>query len=382
MSSTDTEPRKPRLALRIFLVLLLLAAIAGVLGYLKMGQFKAMEAQNSVTPPPIAVTVASAEADRWTRHIRAIGTLVADQQVAITSEVPGIITSIGFESGDEVVENDLLVELDNRSELASLESAQASFDSANSQYQRMLQLKGKSFVTSNELDNQASLVDVAEAQLRVAQVALAKRRIFAPFSGRLGIREVDRGDYIVPGAPIVTLQALDRLLLNFNLPESNFNDLVKGQAVKFRVRSYPGRVFEARVKTWNPALDASTRNVLAQAEVDNRERLLAPGMFAELDVESREKIDVLTVPETAIFYNIYGEAAYVLENSAEPGQPPDYRLAPRQLDVAYREGGKAGVVKGLKDGDLVVTSGQQKLYPSLRVAIVDDPPDYQAASRN
>ena len=378
MSDTPTSTPRPRLWLRLLFILLLLAATAGVLAFFKVQQIQAQIAQGSQEPPPISVTVARAETAEWQRRVKAIGTLVAYQGVDITTEVSGIVKSIEFESGDEVAAGALLVSLDASTERANLESARAQFDSDNSQYQRLLKLKDQSFVTKNDIDTQASLVDISRARVTVAETALAKKRIYAPFSGKLGISQVDIGEYIAPGQKIVTLLSLDRLYLDFTLPESNFNDLAPDQPIEFRVRPYPERVFEARVETWNPELDADTRNILVRATVDNRERLLAPGMFADMELESRRTLPVLTVPETAIFYNIYGEAVYILESppDADPAAPPDYRLAARQVRVVYRDNGVAGIVEGLEAGDQVVTSGQLKLFPSLRVAIVDDVPEY------
>ena len=375
--------RKPRLWLRLFLVLVLIAAMASALGYQKYLQIQQQIAQGSMLPPPISVTVASAEPAMWERRLRTIGSLVAYQGVNVTTEVSGIITSINFDSGNRVNKDTLLVELDNRTEMANLESAQARLASDDSQFQRLLKLKDQSFITSSDIDTPAALVDISDAEVRVARVALAKRSIFAPFSGKLGIRQVDLGEYVAPGDTIVTLLSLDRLYLDFTLPEANFNDLVIDQDLLFKVRSYPGQDFKARVEAWNPQLDINTRNVTIRALVNNKKGLLAPGMFTDISLNSRRQTPVLTVPETAIFYNIYGEAVYILERPpANDNDPqPDYRLAARQVDVLYRRDGIAGIQSGLKDGDKVVTSGQLKLYPSLRVAIVDDVPEYQSSSQ-
>jgi membrane fusion protein (multidrug efflux system) len=372
--------RKPRLWLRLFVVLLLIATIAGALGYQKYLQIQQQIAQGSQLPPPISVTAASAQPAQWERRIRAIGSLVAFQGVNVTTEVSGIITRINFDSGNQIKKGTLLVELDNRTEKANLESAQARLASDDSQYQRLLKLKDQSFVTSTDIDTQAALVDISKSEVRVAEVALAKRIIYAPFSGKLGIRQVDLGEYVAPGDTIVTLLSLERLYLDFTLPEANFNDLVKDQDLEFKVRPYPDQAFKARVEAWNPQLDINTRNVTIRALVDNSKGLLAPGMFADISLDSRRQTPVMTVPETAIFYNIYGEAVYILEKQQPDESNPesDYRLAARQVDVLYRKDGMAGVKSGLEDGDLVVTSGQLKLYPSLRVAIVDDVPEFQS----
>ncbi len=382
VSEKEQSSRKPRLVLRIIIVLLLLMAMTAALSYKKFMQIQVMMAQGSIQPPPISVTVAVAKTANWNKRIKAIGTLFASQGVDISSEVAGIVTSINFVSGEEVKTGKLLIELDSRSELASLKSAKAQYEADNSQYQRLLKLKDKEFVTKNALDEQVALVDIAKSQIGITEAALSKKSIGAPFSGQLGIRQIDLGEYIAPGSSIVTLQSIDQLLLDFTLPESNFRDLNVGQLVSFKVRSYPERKFSGTVTAWNPLLDENTRNVSIRAEVDNKERQLAPGMFAEIEVESGQKLTVLTVPETAIFYNIYGEAVYVLEKPEASDSVPDpgYILAARQVRVAYRVGGVAGVSEGLKAGDQVVTSGQLKLFPSLKVAIVDDVAEYQATT--
>ncbi len=327
MPETEHSTKKPRLILRLFLVLLLVAAIAGGLAYVKFGQIQVMVAQSSITPPPISVTVAEAKAEKWQKRILAIGTLVASQGVDISSEVGSIVRSINFDSGEEVKAGKLLLQLDNQTEVASLESSKAQYEADNSQYQRLLKLKNQSFVTKNDLDTQAGLVDVARSQIGVAEAALAKKSISAPFPGKLGIRLVDVGEYLAPGTAIVSLQSVDKLLLDFTLPESNFKELAVGQLISFKVRSYPDTKFNARIKAWNPKLDENTRNITIQAEVNNKGRKLAPGMFAEMAVTSTQRIDVLSVPETSIFYNIYGEAVYVLEKqeATEEDADPDYR---------------------------------------------------------
>ena len=383
MSQSNSATKKPRLLLRIFIVLLLIAAMTGALGYKKYLQIQVLSAQGSVAPPPISVTVADARQALWNKQIKAIGTLIAFQGVDISAEVSGIVQSINFESGQEVKKGQLLVKLDNQSEIASLESAKAQYDVDHNRYQRFIQLKDENFVTGNVLDEQISLVDISKSKISIARAALAKKSISAPFPGKLGIREIDLGEYIAPGTAIVTLQSVDRLLLDFTLPESNFRDLAVGQLVSFEVRSYPGRNFSGKVTAWDPILDENTRNVRIRAEVDNKERFLAPGMFTEILVEGTQKIPVLTVPETSIFYNIYGEAVYVLETpeATETDPNPGYILAARQIDVAYRTNGSAGIRSGIKAGDLVVTAGQIKLYPSLRVAIVDDVPELEQSSQ-
>ena len=387
--NTATVDHKPRLWLRLLIVVLLLLFIAAALGYKKYLQIQEQIAFGSAPVPPSSVTVAIAEADQWQNRLKAIGTLVASQGIDITSEVTGIVKNLNFESGQAINKGDLLLSLNNEIEMAALTTAQAQYESANNQYQRSLKLKNKKFVTENELDQQRWATNSAKSQVESAQAALNKKNILVPFSGKLGIRNVDVGDYVSPGTKLVTLQAIDTLYLDFSLPERNFKQLASQQPVRFKVRSYPGQVFEGKIQAWDPNLDVNTRNVNVRAVVNNTDGGLAPGMFAEIQVVATDAIDVYQIPETSIFYNIYGEAVYVLEKpevdvtaaaendtaQTETNDPEVYILAARQVKVLYRENGVAGVVEGLKDGETVVTSGQLKLFPSLKVVITDDVPD-------
>jgi len=376
-----TMEKKPRLWLRLFIVILLLAAIASALGYKKFQQIQEQIAFGSAVPPPTSVTVSEAKSEQWQNRLKAVGSLVASQGVDITSEVSGIVKELNFNSGQQINRGDLLVSLNNEVELATLTTAQAQYASAKNQYQRSLKLKNKKFVTENELDQQRWATNSAQSQVEAAQAELKKKNIHAPFAGKLGIRNIDVGDYISPGTKFVTLQAVDTLYLDFTLPERNFNQLAAGQLVEFKVRSFPAKTFTGKVQAWDPNLDVSTRNINVRAIVGNADRALAPGMFAEIDVESTDTSSVMIVPETAIFYNIYGEAAYVLEQQPAEQSTQDniettdsnaFVLAARQVKVLYRENGMAGVVEGLNEGDKVVTSGQLKLFPSMKVVITDD----------
>ncbi|MFT5274815.1 MAG: membrane fusion protein (multidrug efflux system) [Saprospiraceae bacterium] len=372
------KTKKPSLLLRLFLLLVFLAAIIAGLAYYKMKvQIPQLIAQGQAVPPPTNVTVAVAQEAIWNAQLKTIGSLVASKGINVSSEVAGVIQSIKFESGQEIARGDVLLTLGDEAETTALKSALASYKSANSQYQRSLKLKSQQFVTENDLDIQASTLSIAQAQIDAARVAIKKRTITAPFSGQLGIRRVDEGEYIAPGTNLVTLQSVDELYLDFTLPERNFNDLAVGQPLYFSVSSYPGTLFEGNIQAWDPSLDENTRTVSARALVNNKDRRLAPGMFAEINVQSANNVDVVTVPETAIFYNIYGEAVYVLEESEGREGGIEYILAAKQVKVLNRENDQAGIVSGLTAGEQVVTSGQLKLYPSLKVVATDDPPPYQ-----
>ncbi len=374
---TAEKTKKPSLLLRLFFLLIFLGLVIAGLGYYKMKvQIPQLIAQGQAVPPPTKVTVAVAKNAIWNEQLKTIGSLVASKGISMSSEVAGVIQSIEFESGQEIERDDVLLTLGDEAENTTLKSALASYKSANSQYQRSLKLKSQKFVTENDLDIQASALSIAQAQIDSARVAIKKRTIKAPFSGQLGIRQVDIGEYIAPGTHLVTLQSIDTLYLDFTLPERNFNDLAVGQPLYFSVSSYPDRLFEGNIQAWDPSLDDNTRTVSARAIVENKNRRLAPGMFAEIKVQSANNVDVVTVPETAIFYNIYGEAVYVLEQSENQDGEIESILAAKQVKVLYRNNNLAGVISGLEAGEQVVTSGQLKLYPSLKVVATDDPPPY------
>lgn len=379
--SATIKTKKPDLLLRLFVLILFLGVIIAGLGYYKMKvQIPQLIAQRQAVPPPTNVTVAIAEEAIWNAQLKTIGTLIASKGINVSSEVAGVIQNIEFDSGQEVKRGDVLLTLGDEAETTTLKSALASYKSANNQYQRSLKLKSQKFVTENDLDIQASALSIAQAQIDAARVAIKKRTIKAPFSGQLGIRQVDEGEYIAAGTHLVTLQSVDALYLDFTLPERNFNDLAVGQPLYFSVSSYPDTVFEGSIQAWDPSLDDNTRTVRARALVDNKDRWLAPGMFAEINVQSANNVKVVTVPETAIFYNIYGEAAYVLEETEGKDGTIEHILAAKQIKVLYRANDLAGIVSGLAAGEQVVTSGQLKLYPSLKVVATDDPPPYQKPS--
>jgi membrane fusion protein (multidrug efflux system) len=254
-------------------VIFLLLIIGGALGYKKYLQIQEQIAMGSMPVPPSSVTVADATADQWQNRLKAIGTLVASQGIDITSEVNGIVKQLNFESGQEIRNGELLLSLNNEIEQAALTTAQAQFESANNQYQRSLKLKSQKFVTENEIDLQRWATNSAKSRVQSAQAALDKKNILVPFSGMLGIRNVDVGDYVSPGTKLVSLQDVDTLYLDFTLPERHFTQIAKQQPVKFKVRSYPDRIFEGQIQAWDPNLDTNTRNVNVRAEVKNRHLL-------------------------------------------------------------------------------------------------------------
>jgi membrane fusion protein, multidrug efflux system len=378
--SDKKSQRKPSIILRLFLVVLLVAAIVGVLAYIKIVQIGELTAQAAKSPPAIKVEVEVVKPQNWQSKIKAVGSLVAVAGVDLTSETSGTIVELNFQSGQKVAKGDVLLTLEHSEELARVKSAEAQLESSESQYKRTL--KNKKYVSELDLDGIKAKLDAARASFEVVNAALAKKTIKAPFSGTLGISQVEVGDFLSPGKVIVNLANTERLYVDFTLPERFYKEIAKGQELDFRVTSYPDKTFRATVVAWNPEINKSTRTAEVRAIADNQSGLLAPGMFAEIELIGSSSVEVLSVPETAIFYNIYGEAIYVLKAGSDAksdtsgangkSAADSYILESRKVEVLYRKDGKAGVVSGLKVDDKVVTSGQLKLYPGLKVVPVAD----------
>ena len=370
---SDKANKKPRLWLRLLLVMLLVALIAGALGFIKYRQIQELILQSSVPKAPVKVEAAQVKTRKWPRRLKAIGSLKSLQGVELSSEVGGVVRKINFRSGQKVKAGEILLELNDELELAQIKTARARLSAAQSRHRRTKKLKGKKYVSEFELDEVISALNVARAELASAEASLAKRSITAPFAGILGIKNVDKGDYISPGVNIVSLQSIDKLYLDFTLPEQFYHEVKKGQTVWFKVKSDPDKTFSGKVSVWDPILHDTTRNLNVRAIVDNAASQLAPGMFAQIVLETDIQTEVMAVPETAIFYNIYGESVYVLAKDKDNAKSQEtYILESRQVKVLYRKDGMAGITKGLHSKDMVVTSGQLKLYPGLDVAIANN----------
>lgn len=376
-----TKSKSPSLVKRIIFVILLALLIFAVLAFFKIRQIQELISMSSIVPPPTAVTAQVAEASVWNQRIKAVGTLVASEGVLLTSETSGVVTQINFDSGEQVEQGQLLFKLNDSSEQAALDSARASLNSAQAQYNRSLKLVEQNYVSQNEIEQLRAAVDLARAQLQSAQVAVDKKNITAPFSGTAGIRRISIGDLVSPSAPLVNLQNVSKLYLDFSLPDKQLGLLRPKQPVIFTVGNGQKTQYNGEVLAWDPSLNSVTRNVSVRAQVDNTEGLLYPGMFVEVDLVTDVKRDVVVIPETAIFYTIYGEAVYiVVDAESKEGEPAGLELLSRQVDVVFRKAGQVGVASGVEAGEQVVTSGQNKLFTGMPVVITEDVPPFDPES--
>ncbi|WP_439887632.1 efflux RND transporter periplasmic adaptor subunit [Pseudomonas sp. MBLB4123] len=358
----------------VALVVLALAAYKGFTIYQQIQQFSAPQ-------PAIGVSATTAAARPWQSRLPAIGTLKAFQGVDLTVEVGGTVREVLFRSGEKVARDQALIQMDSEVERASLATAEAELGLARVEFERGRSLVSRSNISKSEFDRLSAELQKANASVAQLRAQLAKKRILAPFSGTIGIRQVDVGDYLSPGATIATLQDLSTLFVDFFLPEQAVPRLALGERVRFSVAAYPGEVFEGRIDAINPKVEASTRNVQVRATLDNPDDKLLPGMFANLEVLLPGEPQHILVPETAITYTLYGNSVYVIgERQGEDGEAlkddqgqPQLAVQRRFVETGERRDGQVVILEGLEAGEQVVTAGQLKLDNGAHVAIVADP---------
>lgn len=369
----------------VLLVVLALAAYKGFSIYQQIQMFSAPQ-------PAISVSAATAVQQPWQGRLPAIGTLKAYQGVDLAAEVDGIVREVLFESGQKVTLGQPLIQLDSEVERASLATAEAERSLAQIEYERGRSLVSRSNISKSEFDRLASTLQKATASVAQLKAQLDKKRINAPFAGTIGIRQVDPGNYLSPGATIATLQDLSRLHVDFFLPEQQAPRLSVGQRVLLKVAAYPDESFEGQIAAINPKVENETRNLQVRATLNNPDEKLLPGMFANLQVLLPSEEQVIVVPETAITYTLYGNSVYVIgEKKDDKGEvvkdadgKTQLAVERRFVETGERRDGRVMILKGLEAGQQVVTSGQLKLDNGAHVAIVDDPvqPDSVEPSPN
>jgi membrane fusion protein (multidrug efflux system) len=352
---------------RLFLVLVLLALVFGLAFGWKFQQMQKAAAARQPPPPPV-VAVTQVREEQWQPSLSSVGSLVAAAGIDVTNEVPGKVSAIRFESGEVVVGGQLLIELDATSDRAELEGLLAAKRLAELKYNRLARLLADRSTSRADYDEAKALLDVAEAAAEAKRAIIDKKQVRSPFAGTLGIREVNLGQYLAPGSPIVPLQSLDPIYVDFSLPERHLASLAVGQSAVLKVQAYPGERFTGRIAALNPGVDQGTRAVKVRATLDNQAQRLRPGMFADVRVLLPMQQGVLTLPDTAITYAPYGDTVFVVQ-SGDAGAT----VQRRQIETGQTRDGRVEVLKGLSAGERVVSAGQVKLRNGMAVAIDDKP---------
>jgi multidrug efflux system membrane fusion protein len=365
-------PTRKGLVVRLLVVALLVGGIGGGLWYfneLRNQGIRSFFAGN--VPPPTPVAATPAQAGDLPRFLGGIGTLVAVRQVDVSPEVEGRVVAIHFEPGSTVRQGEPLVQLNDTPEEADLASYRAQVTLAQANLERTRRLARSDFATQATLDQNQALLEQAQAGIAKTEALIAQKTIKAPFAGQLGIRQVELGQYVEPGSELVTLTDLDRLYVDFTVPEQARAVVRLGQAVEVTTDAYPGRVFAAELTTIEPQIDPSTRTIKLQATMANPDRLLLPGMFADARLVLPPTPDVVTVPETAVTHTLYGDSVFVVR---EEGAGQDGKPVQKAVQTFVRTGdvveGRIAILEGVKPGELVVASGQLKLQSGVPVRVV------------
>lgn len=342
------------------------------------------QAISGAPQPAETISAEAARSDRWPPYVRAIGTVTAVNGIDVAAKVPGIVRKFHFESGSEVEAGARLVELDDAAEEADLRNLEASLKSAELELKRRRDLAGKGFTPKRDLEAAQARRDEFAAQIDRVRSTIADKTILAPWAGRLGIRKVDAGAYVEAGKPLVWLQTVDPLYVDFTVPEQEYAKVKEGQPIEATFSAYPGEVFKGAVEAIDARVEAASRAFSVRATLPNPERKIAAGMFANVQVLVGQSEPVLTVPVTAITYSLYGDSVYVVvprkgqnapaappSQGADAGKPiePALEVERRFIKVGELRDGRVAVADGLKDGEQVVSVGQLKLRPGSPVRV-------------
>lgn len=368
-------PKRPvRPVLWFIIVGVLLGALVGGLvwfNYFRGQMIKQFFANNK--PPPTVVSAAEAKSEVVPNLLTAVGSLVAVHQVDVSADVNGRVTEIKFEPGAHVEAGTPLVQLFDMPEQGDLANYKAQATVAQLSLDRAKQLASRQFGPQATVDTAQAAYDQAMAGIAKTEALISQKLVRAPFSGDLGVRKVEVGQYLTAGTAIVSLTDLSELWANFTVTEKDSGNLKVGQPVRLKVDAYPGRTFDAKITTIEPQIATDTRNIRVQATVANPEKILKPGMFVTTTVVLPDKSAVVTVPETAVDYTLYGDSVFVItEKKGEDGKT-SLSAVRTFVQTGNRVEGRAEIVKGLKPGDKVVAVGQLKLQSGSAVSISTDP---------
>lgn len=358
------------MAKRMILMLAVAAVFVAGLGFVKFKQIQAAVAQNaSFQPPPEAVTTIVAQQEEWPATQGAIGTMAAVQGVTVSADLPGIVDRIAFDSGRAVAKGDILVQLDTRQEQAQLAAAEAQRDLARLTYERMRDLVKNDAVSRAEYDRAAAEQKQADARIGEIKATIERKTIRAPFSGILGIRQVNLGQYLAGGDPVVPLQALNPIYVNFGVPQQDAGAVRVGGRVQVTTEDLAGTSFVGRVTAINSVVDEATRNVQIQATLPNPGGTLRPGMFVQAQLTVGASRSVVTLPASAINYAPYGDTVFVVTDLKDPTGRTYRGVRQQVVKLGGGRGDQIAVLGGIKPGEEVVTSGVFKLRNGAAVSV-------------
>lgn len=355
---------------RMILMLLIMAAFVTAIGFIKFRQVQAAIAQgSSYQPPPEAVTTVVAGEESWAETLDAIGSVTAVNDVTVSADLPGIVESIAFDSGKSVRAGDLLVQLDTRQEQAQLKAAEAGYSLARLNLDRAKGLRQEGVVSQADFDAASAAYDQAEANVAESRATIGRKTIRAPFAGILGIRKVNLGMYLNAGDPVVPLQSLDPIFVDFSVPQQEIARVLVGGSVSVTTDDMPDVKFAGTVTALDSVVDAATRNIKVRTRLDNPGHPLRPGMFVRARVALPETTSVIALPASAIRYAPYGNSVFIVEQVKGPKGDAYLGVRQQVVKLGASRGDQVAVLSGIKPGEQVVSSGVFKLRNGAAVLV-------------
>ena len=357
------------MAKRMFLMIAVAALVLGSLGYFKSRQLQAAAQAHAFQPPPEAITTIVAKQETWPATLSVVGTMAAVHGVTVSADPPGTVERINFDSGRSVQEGEELVALDTRQERAQLAAVEAQRDLAKVNHARLQQLWNEGVISRVEYDKATADQKQTEANVREIRAAIERKTIRAPFSGVLGIRQVNLGQYLSAGAAIVPLESLHPIYVNFSVPQQVLGHVRAGDNVRLTSENLGGHEYRGRVNAIDSIVDQATRNVQMQATLANPDGKLRPGMFVEVEVNMGAKHSVFPLPASAISYAPFGNSVFIVVDLKGPDGKTYRGVRQQFVKLEGGRGDQVGVVSGVNQGDEVVTSGVFKLRNGAVVAV-------------
>lgn len=355
------------MAKRMILMLVVVIAFVAILGGYKYAQIKKAMGQG-YQPPPEAVTTIVAKADEWDTTLSAIGTVVAVNGVTLSADLPGVVDQISFDSGRTVAKGDVLVKLDTKQERAQLASAEAQRELARVQLQRSQKLQGAGIVPKETLDRAGADFKQAEAAIGEIHATIDRKTLRAPFAGILGLRQINDGQSLASGAPIVSLQALQPVYVNFSVPQQQAGLLRAGGAISVTSDAFPGTE-TGRISAFDSVVNEETRNIQVQSVFANASRKLRPGMYVEAQLAQGARTPVIALPVSAVSYAPFGDSVFIVEDVKGPDGKTFRGVRQQFVKLGGARGDLIAVLTGVKPGEEVVTSGVFKLRPGAAVTV-------------
>jgi len=354
------------------IIMLALAAVVLILifGFEAFKSYMISKAMRAFANPPQTVSMTVAAAQEWQPTMTAVGSLRAVNGADLSLEVAGVVDKLYFQSGDDVNAGTVLMTLRSDDDVAKLHALQATADlDAINLARDEKQLKVNA-VSKAQVDTDSATLRNAQAQVAEQQAVVDKKTLRAPFAGHLGIRAVDVGQYLNAGTTIVTLQALDPIYVDFTLPQQALAEIREGQLVTATVDTYPDQSFVGKITAINPKVDVATRNVQVRATVANPDHLLLPGMYAKVTIDVGSEERYVTLPQTAIIYNPYGNTVYLVQDKGKDAQGhPILEAQQAFVTTGPTRGDQVAILKGVAAGATVVTAGQMKLRNGSHVIV-------------